>query len=53
MLAATVNVESLCDRLAAEGHADIARVDLSPPGGVVSVVKLVVPGLIGSPECLG
>lgn len=39
-------------RLADEGYPEMARCDLSPPCGGASVVRLIIPGLAGSPQCV-
>lgn len=46
-------IKGLCARLAADGYAGVVRIDISPPGGNVSVVKLVIPGLAALPAWTG
>nr|WP_243451809.1 YcaO-like family protein [Sphingosinicella soli] len=46
------SLDALCARLADDGVHNMARCDLSPPGGAVSVVRLWVPGMLGSEQCL-
>lgn len=45
-------LDEICARLAEAGHDEMARCDLSPPCGGASVVRLIIPGLAGSPQCV-
>lgn len=46
------SLDTLCARLAADGIRNMARCDLSPPQDGVSVVRLWIPGMLGSEQCL-
>lgn len=46
------SLDTLCARLARDGVRDMARCNLSPPCGDVHVVRLWMPGMLGSEQCL-
>lgn len=45
-------LEALCARLAGDGVRNMLRCDISPPCRSVSVVRLWMPGMRGSEQCL-
>ncbi len=48
----TLSLSALCTRLADDGIRNMLRCNLSPPCGGVSVVRLWIPGMLGSEQCL-
>jgi ribosomal protein S12 methylthiotransferase accessory factor len=46
------SLDALCARLADDGVRHMLRCDLSPPCRSVSVVRLWMPGMLGSEQCL-